>query len=156
MDEYERSTTRETTVEPAVVTEETVVRRDPLDPVYTGVGDRVTTSERAYVARPSGAELARRIVGLLFGILQALLVLRIVLLLLVANRANEVVRLILSLTDPFVDPFRGMFRLDAITAQGTGSVLDVAAVVALIGWTLVEALCLAIVSIGSRRPSTYA
>ena len=87
-----------------------------------------------------------------FGILQALLILRIVLLLLVANPANDIVALILNLTDPFVEPFRGMFALDRIRAD-MGSVFDLAALVALIGWTLIEALVLAALRIFARRPA---
>ena len=46
------------------------------------------------------------------------------------------------MTDPFVEPFRGMFALDKVTAD-QGSVFDVAALVALVGWTLIETLILA-------------
>jgi hypothetical protein len=45
-----------------------------------------------------------------------------------------------------------MFSLNKVTAD-QGSVLDVAAIVALIGWTLVEALILAAIRIFSRRPA---
>jgi len=45
-----------------------------------------------------------------------------------------------------------MFDLNQVTAD-QGSVLDVAAIVALIGWTLVEALILAALRIFSRRPA---
>jgi uncharacterized protein YggT (Ycf19 family) len=99
---------------------------------------------------PTGGEVIRRFVMLLFGILQGLLILRVILLLLIANTGNDVVALILSLTDPFVEPFRGMFQLDRVTAD-SGSMLDIAAIVALIGWTLVEALVIALLSLGARR-----
>jgi YGGT family len=52
-------------------------------------------------------------------------------------------------TDPFVDPFRGMFQLDEVSADR--STLDVAAIVALIAWTLVEALVIAALSLGASR-----
>ena len=94
---------------------------------------------------------AARVVYFLFGILQALLILRIVLLLLIANPGNDIVALILSLTDPFVEPFRGMFALDRV-GDSEGSIFDLAALVALIGWTLVEALVLAAMRIFARRP----
>lgn len=82
--------------------------------------------------------------------LQVLLLLLILLLLLVANTANDVVALILGVTDPFVEPFRGMFRIDRVTGD-QGSTLDVAAFVAFIAWTLVEALILAVLSLAARR-----
>ncbi|HEU0236509.1 MAG TPA: YggT family protein, partial [Candidatus Limnocylindrales bacterium] len=100
--------------------------------------------------RPTSGEMVRRVVLLAFGILQALLIVRIVLLLLVANPGNEVVAFVLGVTDPFVEPFRGMFQLDRIGSDA-GSVLDVAGGVALLGWTLIEMLVLAALSIGARR-----
>jgi uncharacterized protein YggT (Ycf19 family) len=100
---------------------------------------------------PGGLTTAARVITFLFGILQAALILRIILLLLVANTGNDVVSLILNITDPFVEPFRGMFSIDRVTAGE--SKFDVAALVALIGWTLVEALLLAALRIFSRRPA---
>jgi uncharacterized protein YggT (Ycf19 family) len=140
MTDYERATTRETRV----------VEGTTADPA---VSSTVRTTDAAYVpAPPEPAVTAGRVVGFLFGILQALLILRIVLLLLVANPGNDVVALILNATDPFVEPFRGMFALDRVTAD-QGSVFDLAALVALIGWTLLEALVLAALRIFARRPS---
>ncbi len=132
MTDYERQTTRETST------------IDPVDPVTAtpAVASTVRTTERAYVpAGPSGATTAARVVTFAFGILQALLILRIVLLMLVANEGNGIVDAIFSITQPFVDPFIGMFSLDRVTAGQ--SVLDVAALVALIAWTLLEMVILA-------------
>jgi uncharacterized protein YggT (Ycf19 family) len=119
----------------------------PLDPV----AHRATTTTVS--SSPSGSTIARRIVMLLFGILQVLIVLRVVLLLLAANQDNTIVALILGVTDPFIDPFRGMFDLDQVRGR-SGSTLDVGAIVALVGWTLIEALILAIVGIADRRSET--
>jgi uncharacterized protein YggT (Ycf19 family) len=99
---------------------------------------------------PTPGEMVRRVVVLAFGILQGLLVLRLILLLLIANPGHEVVAFVLGVTDPFVEPFRGMFSLDRVGSD-SGSVLDVAAAVALLGWTLIEALVIALLSIGARR-----
>jgi hypothetical protein len=46
-----------------------------------------------------------------------------------------------------------MFRLDKVTAN-QGSTLDIAAIVALIGWSLVEMLVLALVRVFDRRTVT--
>ena len=143
MTDYDRTTTRETVTEAPVATDPYVAPA----PAATSV----RTTETAHVApRPSGTEYASRIVTFLFGILQVMLILRIILLLLVANRGNDVVQFVLNVTQPFVDPFIGMFSLNRVTAD-QGSVLDIAAIVALIGWTLVEALILAAIRIFSRR-----
>jgi uncharacterized protein YggT (Ycf19 family) len=144
MANYERATTRETRV----------IDRDPIDPyARDATSSTVRTTDTAVVpAAPEPAAVAARVIGFVFGVLQAALILRIVLLLLVANPGNDVVALILNVTDPFVEPFRGMFALDRITAD-MGSVFDVAALVALIGWTLIEALVLAALRIFARRPA---
>jgi uncharacterized protein YggT (Ycf19 family) len=159
MDEYERTTTRVRTeevipAEPVVpVVEQPVVVQQPVVAARPMVSDRVVT-EREYVANPAtGLEMARRVVGLAFGILQVLLILRVILLLLIANRDNDIVQLILGVTGPFVAPFRDMFALDQV-GKSTGSVLDIAALVALVGWTLVEALVFAILNLGARRSRT--
>jgi hypothetical protein len=104
-------------------------------------------------ARPTPALVLQRIVALLFGILQVLLILRILLLLLGANHANAIVDAIIQVTNPFVEPFRGMFRFDTIdTARG--SVFDMAALVALVGWSLIESLIIAVLRLGGRDRAT--
>lgn len=130
MTDYERTTRETSTADPAV-------------------GVR-TTESRVTTAGPGGVTTIGRLVTFIFGVLQVALILRIVLLLLVANAGNDVVRLILDVTNPFVEPFRGMFALDRVTAD-QGSVFDIAAVVALIGWTLVELLVLALLRVFDRR-----
>jgi len=142
MTDHERTTTTETTTGPAAPT--------------PAVGTQQTYQRtESYVAPagPGGATTLSRIVTFAFGILQALLILRIILLLLIANPGNDIVALILSVTDPFVEPFRGMFAINRVT-DDSGSRLDVAAIVALIGWTLIEALVLALLRIFSRRPAS--
>ena len=147
MTDYERTTTRETS-EP-VATDPNVAPAPPAPAAPAATS--VRTTETAHVAPgPGGATYASRIVTFLFGILQVMLILRIVLLLLVANRGNDVVQFVLNVTQPFVDPFINMFSLNRVTAD-QGSVLDIAAIVALIAWTLVEALILAAIRIFSRR-----
>jgi uncharacterized protein YggT (Ycf19 family) len=144
MTDFETTTTRQTTAP------------DPrdVDPAVAPASSSVRTTERASVpAGPSASTTAARVVTFIFGVLQALLILRIVLLLLVANHSNDIVALILNLTDPFIEPFRGMFSLDKIRAD-QGSVFDFAALVALIGWTLVEMLILAALRIFDRRTTT--
>jgi uncharacterized protein YggT (Ycf19 family) len=144
MTDYERQTVRETVVD------ETPVEPNPRN---SAVRSTVRSTESAAVpARPEPVATAARVVYFLFGVLQALLILRIVLLLLIANPGNDIVALILNLTDPFVEPFRGMFALDRV-GDREGSIFDLAALVALIGWTLVEALILAAMRIFARRPS---
>ena len=149
MTDYERTTTRETTtVDPAVPPVATDPAAAPAAAPPAQAAS-VRTTETAHVAAgPSGVTTAARVVTFLFGVLQAALILRIILLLLVANPDNAIVSLILNITDPFVEPFRGMFSIDKVSAGDAR--LDVAALVALVGWTLVEALILAALRIFNR------
>jgi uncharacterized protein YggT (Ycf19 family) len=146
MTDYERTTTQETVATP--VAADPYVAPAPAAPAPVATSFRTTDT---YVAPgPGPATYATRIVTFLFGILQVMLILRIILLLLVANRGNDIVQFVMNVTQPFVDPFIGMFSLNRVAAD-QGSVLDIAAIVALIGWTLIEALILAAIRIFSRR-----
>jgi hypothetical protein len=127
--------------------DERVVREE--EPVVTGAPAVV---ERRTVTRsPSGGEFAGRVVILIFGIIQVFIILRIVLLLLDAREGNGLVSFILNTSQLFVAPFEGMLRTNALSSGG--SILDVAAILALIGWTVLEALILAAVGVFRREPS---
>ncbi|HEY8636533.1 MAG TPA: YggT family protein [Candidatus Limnocylindrales bacterium] len=144
MTDDQRTTTRETqTTGPSV---------DAYNAPAPAVTNVRTTDTASVAPGPGGASLAARIVTFVFGILQALLILRIILLVLVANAGNDIVHFVFSVTQPFVEPFLGMFALNRVTAD-QGSTFDIAALVALIGWTLVELLILAAIRIFARRPS---
>ena len=64
---------------------------------------------------------------------------------------NDIVDFVYSVTEPFVAPFRGIFQFDAV-ASGDRT-LDIAALVALIGWTLIYALIMAILRLADRSTS---
>ena len=128
--------------------EERVVRDEEPGTAYDR-GSAVV--ERRVTRTPSGGEVAGRVVMFLFGIIQVLIVLRIVLLLLDAREGNDLVSFILNTSQLFVGPFEGMLNTNALH-QG-GSILDIAAVLALIGWTVLEALILAAVGVFRREPS---
>ena len=117
----------------------------PPEPVIQSsvVSETVTHS-------PSGAEVARRAIVVLFGIVQALIAIRIVLLLAWANQANELVRFIYDTSAFFIGPFEGILHTNAISAGH--SVLDIAALVALVGWTILEFLVIALIRIGRHEP----
>ncbi len=96
---------------------------------------------------PSRSTVAARIVAVLFGAAQVLLVLRIMLEDLGAVRGNEIVAAVLNATQPLVDPFEGMFRA---TTLARVSILDTAAITALVSLTLLEVLLLGIIRIPRR------
>lgn len=130
--------------------EQTVVTTEPA----TVAGQQTVQTERrrATTTGPGGAELARRIAVLVFGLIQIVIGLRIVLLLLGARESNALVSAILDVSQVFVAPFAGILGTDAL--HSAGSTLDVAAVVAFVGWTLIELIVLWAIGIFRRAPTT--
>ena len=110
-----------------------------------------TESRQISTGGPAGPEVARRIVVLVFGLIQLVIGVRIVLLLLNAREANALVSGILDLSQLFVAPFEGILRTDAL--QSAGSILDVTAIVAIVGWTLLELIVLWAIGIFRRTPA---
>jgi hypothetical protein len=110
-----------------------------------------TDSQRTTRAGPGGSEMGRRIVVLLFGLVQVVIGARFVLLLLDAREANGLVSGILNLSQLFVAPFEGILRTDALHAAG--STLDITAVVAFVGWTVLELIVIWALGIFRREPA---
>jgi uncharacterized protein YggT (Ycf19 family) len=128
---------------------------EPVEPVAPAV-DPVTNvnAPSAGYRRPvavAASPLAqiRRVIWLLFGVLLALIAIRFVFLALGANEGNVIVDAIYAITEPFVAPFRGIFSFDEVRPVGR-NVIDVAALVAIVGWALVAALIGAILRIPDR------
>lgn len=100
---------------------------------------------------PGPSEMTRRIVVLVFGLVQLVIGARIVLLLLDARESNVLVAGILDVSQLVVAPFEGILRTDAL--QAAGSVLDVTAIVALVGVTILELIVLSAVGVFRRQPA---
>lgn len=81
-----------------------------------------------------------QIVYLVFGILEAILAIRIILSLLGANRGNAFAQLIYSITYPFVAPFFGLFgyQFQYGVARLEIETLVAMLVYALIGWVIIR------------------
>ena len=131
--------------------ERQVVTRTDEDPAVVPAASARTSQvvERTEVT-PSGGEMLRRVVVLIFGIIQTFIVLRIVLLLLNAREGNDIVAFILNVSQVFVAPFIGIFQTNAL--QSNTSTLDIAAIVALVGWTVLEWIVLWGVNVLRREP----
>ena len=116
-------------------------------------GRAVVRTEHASTTRtgPGRQDLAGRVIVLVFGLIQLLIGARIILLLLGAREANAIVAGILNLSQLFVAPFEGILRTDSI--HSAGSVLDLAAVLALVGWTILELIVVWVVGIFRREPA---
>lgn len=121
-------------------------RVEPVSPALVTTDGDVVAERRVATTRPTGSTMAARIVVVVFGVIQLLIAARIVLLALDAREGNALVAGILALSQPLVAPFEGILNSDALASGG--AVLDLAAVVALIGWTIVELVLLAVLRIG--------
>ncbi len=126
----------------------TVVTQEPT--VAGGQSTVRTDSRHTTGGGPSGSERTRRIVVLLFGLIQIVIGARFVLLLLDAREANSLVSAILNISQLFVAPFEGILRTDAL--QAAGSVFDITAIVAFAGWTILELIVIWAVGIFRREP----
>ena len=117
-----------------------VVQQDPLP------------AQVATTAGPvGGGQLVRRIVMLVFGLIQLVIALRFIFVLLDARTANALVSAVMNVSQIFVAPFNGILNADALVSSG--STVDVAAIVAFIGWTLLEVVILWAVGIFRREPA---
>jgi uncharacterized protein YggT (Ycf19 family) len=102
-------------------------------------GDQVVRSEHVSVpseATRRAAEAARikQVIYFIFGVINALLALRFVLLLLGANEASPFVSFIYTLSQPFTAPFQGIFNEPTFG----GSVVEWASLVAIIVYMLIS------------------
>jgi hypothetical protein len=139
-------------VDRTVVTEEpaAVTTNDTTQPPAASQQTVRTDSRHTTRSGPGGPELTRRIVVLVFGLIQIVVGLRIVLLLLDARTGNALVSGILDISKVFVAPFEGILNTNALSSGG--STLDVAAVVALVGWTILELIVIWAIGIFRREP----
>lgn len=133
------------------VQEQRSVTTDAPTTTESGGFSNRTTTRRQLDFRPSNNETTRRIVVLVFGLIQIVLGLRIVLLLLDARTGNLLVSIINNVGGLFAAPFQGILRISAVSSGG--SVLDVAAVVAFVGWTIIELIVLWGLAIFRHEPA---
>jgi hypothetical protein len=133
------------TQEPAPATDQETSRADP------GQQTGRTDSRRITRTGPGASEMTRRVVVLLFGLIQLVIAVRFVLLLLDAREANGLVSGILNVSQVFVGPFDGILRTDYLHAAG--SVLDITAIVAFVGWTILELIVIWAVGVFRREPA---
>jgi hypothetical protein len=128
-------------------TDGTIVNQAPvLIPVVDTTDSRYATSPG-----PGTSEMIRRGIVLVFGLIQIFIGARIVLLVLDARESNGLVSAVLNISQFFVAPFDGILRTDALHAAG--STLDITAIVALVGWTILELIAIWVVAMFRRDPA---
>jgi uncharacterized protein YggT (Ycf19 family) len=111
-----------------------------------------THEQTTVTRRRSSFGMIERAIVYVFGLIQLLLLLRIVLVAVAAREGNTIVAFVYDVSDVLVAPFRGILGINEVAAGQAA--LDVAAIVALIGWTIIELLIIGLVRI--FRPSTTA
>jgi hypothetical protein len=131
------------TVDQTVTTQTPADGRPGTRPAVSRTESRRTTFD------PGGSEMTRRVVVLVFGLIQLVIGLRFVLLLLDAREANGLVSAILNVSQVFVAPFEGILRTNGLASHG--SFFDITAIVALVGWTILELVVIWAVGIFRRR-----
>jgi len=121
----------------------------PVGPdTVPGPGARPARQRRPQV---SGPEFGRRVLILAFGLVQLLIGLRIVLLVLDMPGSNSLVAGILDLSQTLVGPFEAILSSDALHAPA--GFLDLAAILALLVWTILEIAVLRVIGILGREPA---
>ena len=145
------------TYDDRTVYRERQVTPPPADPpagqvnVNSGPGYSPSYGPGYATTAPAGpVTVLRRVIAVLFGILEVLLALRVILLALGANSGNQIVDTIYNLSEPFVAPFVGIFSINHVTPNGS-NVIDVAALVAIVGYALLAVLIDSILRIADRR-----
>ena len=141
---FERRVATRVDNDPAYVESDQYVERTQVP------GTRSASVVERTEVTPSGGEMLRRGVVLVFGLIQILIVTRIAFLLLNAREGNDLVAFVLNLSQVFVSPFIGIFNVDAL--KSSGSILDIAAIAALVGWTILEVIVLWAVNLVRREP----
>lgn len=140
------------------ITEEPAPPPTYVAPPPATVVTPATVVEREYVERPvrrygpSGLGILERWIVFIFGLIQLLIGLRIILLLVAARQSNDLVAGIYNLSEVFVAPFRGILRIEEVQAGATA--LDVGAIVALVGWFVIELIVLGLLRV--FRPAATA
>ena len=118
----------------------------PVEPVQPVVPVQPVDPE----APVSGADRARQVVYLIFGIIEVLIAIRVVLKLLAANPNAGFSSFIYGITEPLVGPFLGVFN----TPSGdNGSVFELSSVLAIIVYMLLAYVIVRVIYILSRRPT---
>jgi uncharacterized protein YggT (Ycf19 family) len=121
----------------------------PVDPAYVHTH---SAEVRRVTYAPSPLATIERLIVFIFTVIELLIVARIVLLLVAARESNGIVQFIYNLSDIFVAPFRGILGINEV--QAGAAALDIAAIIALIGWVIIELIVIALVRV--FRPAATA
>ena len=109
--------------------------REVVEPTPTVATDRTeSTTYDPYASRRATSIKVTRAIYLLFGLIEALLVIRFVLKALAANAEAGFAQLIYAVTGPLVAPFVGLF---GTPQAGSGAVLELHTLIAIVIYALI-------------------
>ncbi len=125
---------RETVMRDQPVVEETVIQREPTVQTQRQIVEESGASGRALVSRIAA------LIWVVFGVLDALIALRIVLKLIAANPGSGFADFVYKLTDVFLAPFSGLVASPVIGSSGVFEISSIIALVvyALLAWVIVR------------------
>lgn len=120
---------------------------------YMQPRDRVIEEERV-TATPYREDVAigrvQRLIYTLVGILDALLILRVLLSLVAANAANPIAHFVYSVTAPFIAPFRGLLNIH----PHVGVVrFEFETIIAIVAYSLIAWGAIHLLSVGKHDPN---
>jgi uncharacterized membrane protein len=130
--------------------------KEVIQPAATVATDRTQTSVTdPYAGRRATAIKITRAIYLIFGVIEALLVIRFVLKALGANAEASFAQLVYGVTGPLVAPFLGLF---GTPQAASGAVLEVHTLIALVIYALVAWLLVrgAWLAFGEARSASVA
>jgi YGGT family protein len=126
---------------------------EPAAPSYDEVQASEVHAERAAIRRQRTIGRAGQIIYILFGALEALLIIRFALKALGANPEATFTSLIYGLTQVFVVPFQGVFP----SPQTSANMIEVATLLAIIVYALIAWLIVSVIdALINRRPERIA
>jgi uncharacterized protein YggT (Ycf19 family) len=124
---------------------------EPAEPVYQPVAPAYRETRVTRYSQ-SPLTIVEKILFLIFSLIELVIVLRVILLLLAARQGNDIVQFVYNVSEIFVAPFRGILRIDEV--QSGIAALDFGAIVALIGWLIIEVVVIAAIRL--FRPTARA
>jgi YggT family protein len=97
--------------------------------------------------------IAQQLIYFVLTIINGLIVVRFILSLFGANRANTFADTIYTLSSPFVSPFRSLFSVDSRVGE-TGGRFEIESIVAIIVYSLLAWILIRAFAVGSRDGDT--
>jgi uncharacterized protein YggT (Ycf19 family) len=122
--------------------------QQPVEPVVPR--ERVREAPPVAYARPSTTYRLIQLVYLVFGIIEALIAIRVVMKLLAANPEAAFTQFLYGITDPFVAPFQGVFP----QPQSHGSVLELSSLLAIVIYALLAYVIVRVIAYARGRQPT--